>query len=150
MDLRTKNFKFYLSGARVYCTYKDKSGTIWVGSEGGLFRYDKESDTFLAGAEINDALNLPNAFSIIEDNENNLWIVATPGIYKLNARRDFSNLFGPEHGFTQGNDFFNRAAAKMHNGELYFGHSTGYYAFSPDKMGLKPNSAQLYLTNLLA
>ena len=147
LNRQTGKFKLYLPGLSVHCLYIDKDGVIWVGSEGGLYRYDKEADVFYSGAVINDALNIPNAFSIISDNENNLWIVSSPGIYKINRRRDHATLYSKESGIAQGNQFYTRSSYKTQDGKLYFGNFNGYFSLYPDKIDNKPFSTQLYFTN---
>ncbi len=147
MNRQTGTFKYYLKSFTIYTIYKDRDGILWAGTEGGIFRYDKKSDIFYPGAELNDALNISNARSIIGDNENNLWIVSAAGIYKLNPRRDHTILYGLKNGIYDGNEFNDRAAYKSEDGELYFGNTYGYIAFHPDKINIIPASTQLYLAN---
>ena len=46
LNKHTGLFMHFLEGIRVNQLYKDSEGTIWAGTEKGLYRYDKESDRF--------------------------------------------------------------------------------------------------------
>ena len=76
-----------LSFNAVISIYEDKSGTLWIGTEGGgLNKYDRETEHFTRYAH--DAYN-PNSLgnnvvgSILEDRSGNLWIGTFGGLNKL-------------------------------------------------------------------
>lgn len=61
--------------------YKDKQGRIWVAARKGIFKYDKESDNFLAYKKVNS--NTGSVNSIAANDENGLWLGTSNGIFRL-------------------------------------------------------------------
>jgi signal transduction histidine kinase/ligand-binding sensor domain-containing protein/DNA-binding response OmpR family regulator len=66
-----------ISGDEIYSLYEDKSGTIWIGTNNGLSRYEKEDDSFVN--YVNDpsdpgSLSGSEVYAVLEDDENNLWV----------------------------------------------------------------------------
>lgn len=157
MDLRTGRCKHYLPSSFVTSIYKDAKGVIWVGAANGLYRYDKASaglyDKGSAGfsffGEGNTGFKINSALSIIGDEQDNLWIAALAGIYRINPARDQVIIYDKKNkvdGFSIQNTS-GVSAYKARNGEIFFGSSTGYYAFSPDKLKVMSNAPKVDLTN---
>ncbi len=63
--------------------YQDRSGNIWIGSNGGgLIKYGNRAFTYFNEV---DGLNNNGVFSIVEDDDNNIWIsTGDEGVYKYN------------------------------------------------------------------
>ena len=112
----------------------------------GLYRYNRQTDTFDPLAQENAELQIIYAFSIIEDDENNLWLGAVDGIYKLNQKRTHMVLYSAQNGVVNGDTFYDQAVYKKQDGELYFGNFRGYFSFYPNKLKPVPNNIQLYLS----
>ena len=147
LELKTNKCAHYLPGLDITSMYKDANGDLWVGAEGGLYLYDKTSDAFNPTSEQNPANNIVQVEGITADKENNLWISAETGIYMLNKKRDHVMRFGKEYGVPDANNFFFYGSAFTgRHGELYFGKSTGYYAFSPERLRISGGKPQLYFT----
>lgn len=91
LDLKTGRFRNYRSddsetslySSSVYALYKDKSGTIWVGTTLGLNRYHRDTDNFsrigiLEGQDVT---------CILEDNRGYLWVSTFGnGVYRMDVR----------------------------------------------------------------
>ncbi len=63
----------------VWCMMQDKSGTIWFGTDDGVFCYKGNYFTrFLDNSNVsnNDSLKLKAIFSILEDKTGNIWFAA--------------------------------------------------------------------------
>ncbi|MFZ0280542.1 MAG: two-component regulator propeller domain-containing protein, partial [Bacteroidales bacterium] len=73
-----------LSDNWVKCIYKDSKGFIWMGTNGGLNRFDGYNFK-LFKRQVTDSISIAdNAInSIAEDNEGNLWIGTRSGISVL-------------------------------------------------------------------
>lgn len=79
--------KEYLPGglthSSVFSLYKDRQGTIWVGTYyGGVNYFNPQSDIFLHYTDNpnrNDCLNFPFVGRMAEDKDGNLWICADGG-----------------------------------------------------------------------
>ncbi len=66
-----------LSTDSVNCTYQDKKGNLWIGTQNGLNLFDNKTKTFKRFNNLNDKLNIQgsNNFTIIqEDDFGNLWL----------------------------------------------------------------------------
>jgi PAS domain S-box-containing protein len=86
-DKKTGKYKFFvndpanktsLGSNAVWSIYKDKRGSLWIGTwEGGLNRYDYYTETFshyYNNPDDTTSIGSNNIFSIFEDSRNNLWI----------------------------------------------------------------------------
>jgi signal transduction histidine kinase/ligand-binding sensor domain-containing protein len=147
MNLQTKKCTHYLSGLNITCIYKDADGIMWVGSSGGVYRYNKNSNSFNSTAEEHSENDLVQVESITSDKENNLWMGSETGIYMLNKKRDRVIRFGKEYGVPDANNaFFNGSSFTAQNGEIYLGNVGGYYAFFPEKLKISVSKPKLYFT----
>jgi ligand-binding sensor domain-containing protein len=66
----------------------DKSGTIWVGTHGGVFRYDPSADS-IGGQSFSLFQQLPpvNITGIMEDKSGNIWFATSKnGVFRYDAR----------------------------------------------------------------
>ena len=74
---------------RANMVYRDKQGRIWVGTDSGLFRLDKEAEgeTFKhvpIDANSYDGSRQPGVRMILQDRKGEIWIVSgTKGIYRI-------------------------------------------------------------------
>lgn len=68
---------------KILTIYEDRKGFLWIGTHrGGLFRYDKQQDTFFNydDSSINAGLSDNNVWSLQEDMAGNLWIGTENGL----------------------------------------------------------------------
>jgi len=74
-----------LSGTRIQTAYADRSGDLWIGTNGGLVRYAfGKLDRF----PLTDPLATASVLSILEDHEGNLWVgTETNGLHILRDER---------------------------------------------------------------
>ena len=132
------------------CFLLDKSGRIWVGTEGsGLCIYDVQNDCFKS---VHQEYNLPGDMvgSIEEDNKGNLWLGTNQGLAKM-------TIIGEEKGrvriFTVADgladNFFNQNASFYRNGVFYFGCSRGIVAFNSEVVEEKHSDTSLCITDIL-
>ena len=149
LNFQTNKFIHYLSGLIISCVYRDADGAIWIGTDGGVYQYNRKSDAFDAASEQNPASSIVQVGGITADKENNLWISSESGIYMLNKNRDHVIRFGKEYGLPDANNFFFPGSAfTAQNGDVYFGKSDGYNTFSPEKLKVSRSKPQLYFTGL--
>jgi signal transduction histidine kinase len=74
-----------LSANTVSCILEDKSGNFWFGTDGGVFRLDREGTAFTHFTE-KEGLSNNNVQSICEDRSGNLWFGTAFGLNKLSAK----------------------------------------------------------------
>jgi signal transduction histidine kinase/ligand-binding sensor domain-containing protein/CheY-like chemotaxis protein/AraC-like DNA-binding protein len=139
-------FKHYLPGEYINCIYGDASGIMWVGTNAGLYYYNKPSDSFIEiDSEINGSI-IGSVLAITGDKEDNLWMSTSNWIYMLNKKRDHWYHYGKEYGFIK-NEFTSGSSFTSHDGEINLGDPTGYYAFYPEKLKkIASKNTPLYFT----
>ncbi len=96
-DPAEQTFRFYshdpddassLPGGHIISLYKDKSGTIWVGSTaGGLARYDPAEGNFTrfsAGDKKQGSMLTNRVHAFLEDSHGDFWIGTDMGLHRMN------------------------------------------------------------------
>lgn len=149
MNLQTGKSKHYLSSSFVTSIFKDVKGVIWVGTANGLYRYNKESAELSLFGEGSAGFRINSVMSVIGDELDNLWIASLAGIYRINPSRDHVIIYDKKNG-VDGFSIRNTwgvSAYKARDGELFFGTSTGYYAFYPEKLKIPVHAPKIDLTN---
>ncbi len=145
LNRQTGKFTRYLPGMGIHCIYRDAAGVLWVGG-GGLFSYDKKSDSFNSITDENSE-NYNGVAGIVADKEDNLWISTLKGILMVNKKRDLSILYGKENMVPGANfEFYGGSSFSRQDGELNFGSKDGYYAFYPEKLKTTSGNTPLYFT----
>ena len=129
-----------LSNNVVLSMLEDNSGTLWIGTNGGLNKLVINESTGSARFTYyttKDGLPNNKIIGLLEDNKGNIWISTKLSLSKFNPEaEDFSN-YKKEDGI-QNSGFGNHAYYKSESGELFFGGMYGLTAFYPDN--IKDNS----------
>ncbi|MCK5148898.1 response regulator, partial [bacterium] len=118
-----------LSNKVIRVIFEDRTGHIWIGTNGGLNRLDRESGQITRYLK-KDGLSENVINGIAEDEHGNLWISTNNGLSRLNLKTSVFKNFDINDGL-QGNDFRWGAIWTGSDGKLYFGGSNGYNAFFP-------------------
>ena len=79
-----------LSNLNVVTLLQDRSGYLWLGTQGGLFRYDSSSFRKFGRAEGFQNTYITNP---LEAGEGNLWIGAADGVYFRGTEGKFKPAF---------------------------------------------------------
>jgi PAS domain S-box-containing protein len=82
----------------IWAIYVDRSGVLWVGTQEGLDRYDRDTDSFVHYRyRADDAASLPSyqARSLIEDESGTLWIATSGGLTRFD--RTIGGFFTYRH-----------------------------------------------------
>ncbi|MEE9429912.1 MAG: SpoIIE family protein phosphatase [Melioribacteraceae bacterium] len=111
-----------------------EGGTIWVATNGGLFKFDSEKETYTTYAD-NDGLSTSNILSILPGDNNELWISTKNGISQMventNGKPIFIN-YGIESGLDIVN-FIESVKLKTNSGKYFFGGNNGLIEFDSQK-----------------
>jgi ligand-binding sensor domain-containing protein/signal transduction histidine kinase len=132
--------KSSLSHDRVNKIFEDSFNNLWFATEGGLCRYDRQTQAFKRYTTAN---NFPSNFilSIAEDENKNLWISTTKGLVCFNIASEHITVYTKANGLL--NDQFNFSSAfKDRKGNMYFGSVKGMISFRPGaffKNGFSPS-----------
>jgi len=114
---------------RIYSIGSSPDGTMWFGTDDGLFRVDKDSREV---RQYTEAEGLSN--NVIRDilcsANGDVWLSTLSGLSRLSPRSGKIDSFRSYDGL-QGNEFRSGAALKASSGQLYFGGLGGITYFSP-------------------
>ncbi|WP_324027773.1 two-component regulator propeller domain-containing protein [Maribacter sp. BPC-D8] len=127
--------------------YEDSAKNIWLGTYGkGLCKINLE-ENIIDWYNADDGLFLENISSIIEDNNQNIWVSGETGLAMLDTKtKKFSN-YNKEDGLLANNFNYN-AVTKDKNGILYFGNYEGIDYFNPNNILQNTNKPLVYFTDL--
>ena len=121
-----------LSDNHVNAICVDVSGTVWIGTERGLNKFDA-TGSFTAYFE-KDGLPDDAVRGILEDAGGNLWISTNNGLSKFNPTAKTFRNYHVEDGLA-GNEFNSWGAPfKSARGEMFFPGVDGLTAFFPDEV----------------
>jgi ligand-binding sensor domain-containing protein/signal transduction histidine kinase len=132
LNRKTGKFKRYLYG-NISCIFQDGEKNFWAGGETGLYHFDGASDKFLTFVDPNSGVNIKNVMSILEDDQNNLWICTSSAIIRINKKRDSIKIYGKELGVGN-NTIIRQDGFKGPRGDIIFGDQNGYYDFVPSQV----------------
>jgi streptogramin lyase/two-component sensor histidine kinase len=120
---------------------------LWIGTEGsGFNRFEMATGSCI---RYSAKQGLPNdvAYSILSDNQNNLWISTNNGLSCFNPMEKSFRNFTEDDGLP-GNEFNRYEAIKMPTGELLFGGMDGFVLFNPNEILKKQASAEIIFTEV--
>jgi ligand-binding sensor domain-containing protein/signal transduction histidine kinase len=155
LDVRTGEIAAYkydpkvrssLSNNQVHALCVDHAGTLWVGTQNGLDRFDRTTGKFTTFGE-RDGLPNNAVEGILEDSAGNLWLSTSIGLSRFDPRaRTFRNYFS-EDGLADNefNDF--SVYYKSPSGEMFFGGVNGVTAFYPERVVDRPFVPPVVLTD---
>lgn len=111
---------------------EDDKNNLWIGTNDGLLRFNKDSKEFQVYTE-KDGLANNIVYQILPDEENNLWMSTNNGISKLHIKDNiFTNLRSTDG--LQSNEFNGNSAYKCKNGDFIFGGIKGLNIFNPKEV----------------
>ncbi|MEW7289620.1 hybrid sensor histidine kinase/response regulator transcription factor [Aquimarina sp. 2304DJ70-9] len=139
-----ENEKAY--GQNIICIYQDSKDQIFVGTkERGIL---KLNNSIFEQVNLNLLnTNLITAYSIVEDNQNNVWISSNLGMVRYNPKTEKSIIYNQTEGFL-GNEFINNSYLKGRNANLYFGGVKGVSFFNPLELQKSDYESNVILTGL--
>jgi PAS domain S-box-containing protein len=122
-----------LSDNRVNSVHFDRSGTLWVGTQNGLDKFDSNTGTFTVYTR-RDGLPGNAVGCILEDDHGNLWMSTNHGIARFDPRSTAVKSYSTAEGLP-GPDLTGWGAGfKNRTGEMFFGGFNGATVFHPDRV----------------
>jgi PAS domain S-box-containing protein len=135
-----------LSNNRVNSVYFDHSGTMWVGTQDGLDKFDRSTAAFKTYYE-EDGLSGNVVSCILEDERGNLWMSTNNGLSAFDPIKQTFRNYSTADGLPGADLSGWGACYKSANGEMFFGGYDGGVAFFPDKVVDSPYVPPVVLTD---
>lgn len=127
--------------------FEDRSGNIWVGTEGGgLNRFNHDTNSFERFTK-EEGLSSNLIYAIAEDQQNKLWLSTNNGLCSFNPTSNIFRIFDETDG-TQSSEFIKGAATSLPNGDLLFGGIRGFNYFTPGSFLTNENIPDVYITSI--
>lgn len=126
--------------------FEDGDGKFWIGTEGGLNRFDPQTNKFKL-ISLDDQSNSKVIEGILADSLGNLWLSHWKGITVIDPDRNgdlILNEFDARDGI-QGGFFYNNVCLKDNQSNLYFGGANGFNIIYPGKLHKNPFKPQIEL-----
>jgi PAS domain S-box-containing protein len=135
-----------LSNNRVNSVHFDHSGTMWVGTQDGLDRFDPKTGGFKTYYE-QDGLPGNLVSCILEDERSNLWMSTNNGLSVFDPSKETFKNYSTADGLPGADLSGWGACSKSPSGEMFFGGFDGGVAFHPDKVVDSPYAPPVVLTD---
>ncbi|MBX7379325.1 ligand-binding sensor domain-containing protein [Clostridium chauvoei] len=110
----------------------DSKGNLWIGTQYGLNKFDKNKEEFTRYTE-SDGLCNNFIYGILIDSEYNPWISTNYGLSKFDIEDNKFINFNVTDGL-QGNEFNGHSYYKSPEGEMFFGGINGLTTFYPEDL----------------
>jgi signal transduction histidine kinase/ligand-binding sensor domain-containing protein/DNA-binding response OmpR family regulator len=152
MNPADRNFKFFgwevqLKGQKCFSLSEQREGVVLIGTESGLYYYDRESNKVALYPGSEEIENIP-IYSIISSRSGNLWISSTMGIWQYNQeKKRFVNHVNGNG--LQTREFILGAVVHATDDRIFYGSNEGIVAFYPDdvRSGMNYKGRKVFLTN---
>jgi ligand-binding sensor domain-containing protein/signal transduction histidine kinase len=133
-----------LHGGGVNTIHEDRSGTLWVGSFDGLYRYDRQNESFTRYTEIQ---GLPSSTirCILEDGVGRLWLSTDRGLSRFDPRTETFRNYDLSDGL-QSNEF-STGCYQGRDEEMFFGGTDGFNGFHPENVRDNPYVPPVVITS---
>jgi signal transduction histidine kinase/ligand-binding sensor domain-containing protein len=146
-NIKTNKFSHYLKGLTVWAIYADTNGTVWAGTELGLYRRQKNEPGFtLFLSEVADLRSL-SVTGLMGDNDGNIWGISSLGIIKIDPLSNEISFYEKRFGINELLPDTKQEAFRAHDGRIFFGAWSGYYSFDPRKV-INTVPSEITLTGL--
>lgn len=124
--------------------FQDSRRNLWIATEGGLCKYEKNKNRF---TRYNTKNGLPDnlIFRILEDEKYDLWISTSKGLVCFNPDGGNIKTYKQSNGLLS--DQFNyNSSYKDTDGTMYFGSGKGLIAFNPSQLIKNTSIPPVYIT----
>jgi signal transduction histidine kinase/ligand-binding sensor domain-containing protein len=130
---------------RIYSLLYDDDGIFWIGTGGGLSRFDPMKKKF---TRFTSKKGLPDELIMgILSDKKSIWISHKKGITQLN-KKDYKMQHYTKKDGLLGDEFSEDAYYKSSKGEMFFGGLNGLNSFFPDRIRKDLNYPQIVFTDL--
>lgn len=132
------NNKTSISNNHVWCIYRDNKKVLWIGTDAGLNKClsDDNKNSPVFEPVTSSVMKDRKITSILEDDESNLWLSSSQGLFRFNTMTGNAKQYTYKDGLQSNN--FTEAGFKNSEGRMYFGGINGLNYFEPEKIQSNP------------
>lgn len=133
-----------LGGNRINWIVEDSQNTLWVATEGGLCRMNRQSKSFTQYTTRN---GFPGnmIFAVMEDEKKNFWVSTSKGLVNFSPASGQIQVYTTANGLLSDQFNYNSAFRDV-NGRMYFGSVKGLISFHPDQVVKSDFQPPVYIT----
>ena len=133
-----------LTTNEVYSVEIDQTGKLWLGTDVGLFVYQRKKDRF---EKISGDENLPDmpVFNIIADVQNSLWLSTPFNLIKYDERDSSVVIYDDSDGVRTAST----TGIITHDNRIYLGGVNGITRFHPENIAYNDDVPPVVLTDFL-
>ncbi|HEY9044321.1 MAG TPA: two-component regulator propeller domain-containing protein [Ohtaekwangia sp.] len=126
--------------------YEDHAGLLWIGTEGGLYSFDRRTEEF-THIKIEEGPSNEVIVSIQEDESGKLWLAHGDGITVIDPSDANYIKHYDHHDRIQGGFYYNNVSYKDEKGQLLFGGSEGFNIIDPAVTVVNPNTPKVVIND---
>ena len=130
----------------VVTIYEDQTGTFWIGTLGGVDKFDRRNGQFTHYTS-KDGLSSDTVYGILGDEQGRLWLSTANGLSRFDPRTESFRNYDVSDGLQSNSFLYYSAYAKSRSGEMFFGGSNGFNAFYPDQIVDNPHPPPVLITD---
>ena len=134
-----------LQGGSIGAIHEDRAGTLWLASGLGLYRYNRDNETFTRYTE-NHGLPTNYIMGVLEDGAGRLWLSTRKGISRFDPRAETFRNYDVSDGLL-GDDFSRSCQQRGQDGAMFFCGAHGVTEFSPERVRDNPFVPPVVLTS---
>lgn len=135
-----------LSNDTIRVVWEDKKGILWLGTDGGLNRFDPVNETFSVYAE-EDGLANNVVYGILEDEEGYLWLSTDNGLFRFDKEKQAFKRFHTSEGLQVIHFTHNSYCKSKAGGEMFFGGTNGFFSFFPSEIKRNTKVPKIVITD---
>jgi len=147
IDTASRQYQRYKIGYSVRSIFEDKKGRFWIGTEGGLFLFDRKQNKILKRYTADNGLANNHIMNILGDKAGNLWLSTYNGLSRFDISTKIFKTYSTGDGLPE-KEFNYNASAMLSSGELAFGNVRGLTLFYPEKVSQRRSNPDLVFTGL--
>ena len=154
MNPEDRNFRLFgwdllLKGVQCFSLCEQQEGVILIGTESGLYRYDRATNTAVLHPDAKEMENRP-VYTIVSSSDGDLWMSSANGIWQYDTqhRRIIGHTTG--NGLST-REFILGAALHAADDRIVYGSTEGLVAFYPKNVNGSRQGAgnDVFLTNFI-
>lgn len=129
--------------------YFDNNGTLWIAfATSGLYGLDAQTYQLKKHYNESNGLSSDTVFSLLPDEEGNIWISSHAGLMKLHIKSGFIQTFSVQDGLLTP-EFNQGASLKLEDGRLVFGSIKGLTILNPSYFANQESTPfSVYITDV--